>query len=117
MPNDDLNQFTQIVLAASELPKWVHDSIGNARGVEQHVLNQSYLKFLEEQIKLSPRGPKWAEELQKRLDALTPCRGKMLLSGTVVAGSDNCYLKMDPESKRVLYWEIYTVKKSAASPS
>jgi hypothetical protein len=110
MPNDDVALFTQIVLAASDLPEWVRDNIGNVRGVEQHVLDQNYLKFLGEQIKFSPRGPKWSEVLQKRHDVLAPHLGKMLMSGTVAAGTDHCYLKLEPESKCVLYWEVFKIK-------
>ncbi len=76
---------------------------GMREAVEQHVLDQKYLNFLEEQIRLSPRGPKWAEVLRKRHDVLA---AKMLLSGIGGRSSDNCYVKLDPESrKRVLYWE------------
>jgi hypothetical protein len=116
VPGEDAAQFHQIVLAADELPAWVRENVGNARSIDQHVLNQSYLDFLKEQISLSLRGPKWSEEMQKRHDILAPLRGKKLMSGIIIAGADNCYLKLDPEAKRVLYWDIYQTKKKPATP-
>jgi hypothetical protein len=98
---------SEIILAATDLPAWVQTNAASARGLEERVLDPSYLSFLDEQITLSPRGPEWTKVLQKRRHALGDCCGKNLISGIVSQGERNCFLKIDPQSKKILYWEIW----------
>ena len=106
MEANQIKNFSQVVLAAPELPAWVRDNVGSVHGFEEKILDQSYLNFLEEQIALSPRGPEWNRVLQKLRAALTNYCGKQLASGIVSQEKKHCFIKIDPESKRILYWEL-----------
>jgi hypothetical protein len=100
-------RFCEAVAVASDLPTWVRNNAASVRGLEEKIFDKSYLDFLDEQISLSPRGPEWTKILQKRRAALTNYCGKNLISGIISQGERNCFLKVDPESKRILYWELW----------
>jgi hypothetical protein len=110
MQNDDISKFSQIVMASHDLPPWVRDAIQSVDGVEEHILDQSYLRFLEEQIDLAPRGPEWTNVLEKRREALSNYCGKPLLSGIISSAQKRCYIRTDPESKSVVYWDAYELE-------
>jgi hypothetical protein len=104
---DRLNEFCQIVNAAPDLPKWVRENVDSVRGFDEKLVEQSYLSFLEQQIALQPRGPEWTKVLQRRLESLKNYCGKKLASGIVSEGEKNCFIKLSPESKKILYWELW----------
>jgi hypothetical protein len=99
--------FSETVLAASDLPAWVGKNVASVRGLDEKILDQSYLDFLDEQIALSPRGPEWTKVLQKRRAALAGHCGKNSISGIISEGEKNCFVKIDSESKKILYWELW----------
>src|ERR1035437_4854373 len=69
-------------------PEWARDilegstaSVGPAvtsAEVDLHTIDSSYLAFLRDQIKSSPRGPKWSRLLSERLEALASLIGEPL---------------------------------------
>lgn len=64
------------------MPQWARSAIaatladsavsGLSVSVEQHVFDESYLEFLDTQIRLAPRGPRCAAMLRARRLALEP---------------------------------------------
>jgi len=97
--------FRQVVSKASELPAWVRDAVEHAHGIEAKVLDQSYIQFLNDMIAREPRGPEWTQVLAKRRAALAPLCGKTLVGGFVTRGSRQYFIKIEPDSQAVLYWE------------
>jgi hypothetical protein len=75
--------------------------------VEEHSFDQTYIDFLDTQIRLSPRGPEWTERLRRRRQGLLPFTGRRLLRGTLQAGTDDYAVEVDPEPGSVVYWERY----------
>jgi hypothetical protein len=91
----------------SELPSEVRASANQATAVEEHQFGQSYIDFLDEQIRLSPRGPLWTERLKARREHLLPFRDRVLLRGSVAVGKDSYTIEVDPKSVVVIHWERY----------
>lgn len=54
--------FVSAVERCLELPQAVREAARQS-AVEQHSFDQSYIGFLDTQIRLSPRGPEWTERL------------------------------------------------------
>ena len=98
--------FSQTVMNSRDLPSWAQSHVESARDVQMRVFDQSYIEFLDEQITLSPRGPEWTGILQKRRDVLLAFCDKPLINGVISAGRKHCSIKVDPESKTIVHWEI-----------
>ena len=99
--------FTKVILESAELPRWARNCVGSARGVEAKVLERSYLDFLDDMIAREHRGPEWTEVLKRRRNALSSYCGKLLVSGFVDRFSEQLFVKIDPVTQRILYWEIW----------
>jgi hypothetical protein len=80
--------------------------------VEEHAFDQSYISFLDTQIRLSPRGPEWTNRLKKRREGLLSFTGRQLLRGTIQVGNDDYTVEVDPQSRTVVYWERYEAIRS-----
>jgi len=74
--------------------------------VEMHSFDESYIEFLDLQIRLCPRGPEWTEVLQRRRNALALFVGRNLLRGRVQVGDTVYSIEIEPELKAVIHWEI-----------
>ncbi len=97
--------FSEIVRACAELPADVRLQADKARGVEETRFDQSYIEFLDTQMRLSPRGPEWPEILKRRREILRPFCGVTLLSGHVRVGHFDTWVKIDLQRKAVVFWE------------
>jgi hypothetical protein len=75
------------------------------RSVSQSCFDASYLEFLDEQIRLGPRGPEWTARLRRRREALASYCDKRLLYATVSADGAEYSLRIDPETERIVHWE------------
>ncbi len=98
--------FVTAVERCQELPQSVREAARQS-AVEQHCFDQSYIAFLDTQIRLSPRGPEWTERLKRRREGLLPFTGRQLLRAKVQVGSDDYSVEVDPEAGAVVYWERY----------
>ena len=97
--------FVEAVTGGGDLPARLRDHVADVRGVGEHRFDESYIEFLDTQIRLSTRGPEWTERLKRRRAALLPFCGVTLLRGSVrVAGSDFT-VEVDPKTKAVIHWE------------
>ena len=98
--------FVSAVERCLELPQAVRGAAKQSV-VEEHSFDQSYITFLDTQIRLSPRGPEWTERLRRRREGLLPFTGRRLLRSSVHVGSDDYTVEVDPEAAAVVYWERY----------
>lgn len=97
-------EFINAVLR-SELPSELRASAKQAIGIEHHHFDQSYIDFLDEQVRLNPRGSLWTERLKVRREHLLPFRDGLLLRGNVAVGKDRYTIEVDPKSLAVIHWE------------
>jgi hypothetical protein len=98
--------FIVAVERCTDLPQAVREGARQS-AVEEHSFDQSYIDFLDTQIRLSPRGPAWTERLKKRREGLVPFIGRQLLRSRVRVGSDDYTVQVDPKAELVVYWERY----------
>lgn len=69
-------------------------------------VSDSYLGFLQEQITLAARGPEWTDVLTRRLDALRSYANVPLWVIAISQGGQSFYLRIDPQSFRIVHWEV-----------
>ena len=98
--------FVSAVERCVELPEAVREAAKRSE-VKAHSFDQSYIDFLDAQIRLNPRGREWNQRLQRRRDGLSAFMGRELLSSSVLVGSDGYTVEVDPEAGTVVYWEKY----------
>jgi len=51
--------FVEAVRAADTLPAVLREHADEVTGLEKTRFDESYIEFLDTQIRLSPRGPEW----------------------------------------------------------
>jgi hypothetical protein len=99
--------FIEVVRNSNELPSEVRLHAHEAQAVEESRFDESYIEFLDEQIQINARGPKWAERLRRRREGLHAFCHVTLLSGHIVSGQYDTWIKVDPKKKVVVFWERY----------
>ncbi len=97
--------FAQAVRDCQELPADVRAHVGAARGIEESCFDQSYIEFLDTQIRLSPRGPEWTEILRRRREGLRSFCGTPLVSAHIRVGRFDTWILVDPKRPAVVFWE------------
>jgi len=97
--------FSQVVRDCQELPADVRANVSEARGIEESCFDESYIEFLDTQIRLSPRGPEWRETLQRRREGLRSFCRVPLVSGHIRVGRFDTWVKVDPKRRSVVFWE------------
>ena len=98
--------FIDALERCPELPEAVREAAKQTE-VEAHSFDQSYIDFLDTQIRLSPRGPAWTERLKKRREGLLRFQDQSLLRSSIRVGSDAYTVEVDPKAAAVIYWERY----------
>jgi hypothetical protein len=99
--------FIAAVRATRSLPDLLREHAEHATAVEEHRFDESYIEFLDAQIRFSPRGPEWTAQLIRRRAALLPYCRVTLLRGSLQVG-DTCFTaEVHPERKAVVHWEQY----------
>lgn len=104
--------FVEVIRTTEDLPALLRDHADAVRGLEEHRFDQSYIEFLDEQIRLNPRGPAWTERLKYRRTALLPFRDVALLRGSVQVGEIIFTVEIQPRTKTVIHYEEYYNEKS-----
>ena len=99
--------FVEAVRNSANLPALLRERSPDVTGLEEHRFDQSYIEFLDTQIRLSPRGPEWTEILQRRRAALLPFLDVTLLRGRVRVDDADFTVEIDPMTKIVIHWEKY----------
>jgi hypothetical protein len=105
--------FVEAVRAAPDLPALLRDHAPEVTGLEEHRFDESYIEFLDTQIRLSPRGPEWSARLARRRAALLPLCGVTLLGGRVQVGDMGFTVEIEPKTKVVIHWEEYEYDQAA----
>ncbi|GMV79067.1 MAG: hypothetical protein AMXMBFR7_02510 [Planctomycetota bacterium] len=97
--------FVEAVRAMPDLPELLRAHAGDVTGLEECRFDYSYIEFLDTQIRLSPRGPAWTEQLNRRRAALLPFCNVTLLRGIVTVGDSYFTVQIHVETKDVIHWE------------
>src|SRR5262245_20035896 len=99
--------FIEVVRSCESLPPELRSHADEAFAIEESRVDESYIEFLDTQIRLSPRGPDWTARLRKRREELRPYCGVTLLYGVVPAGGSHYSVYTIPEQRAVVHWEEY----------
>jgi hypothetical protein len=99
--------FVETVRMAESLPASLREHADDVTALEEHRFDESYIAFLDAQIRLSPRGPEWTERLKHRRAALLSFTGVTLLRGRVQIGKVEFTVEIHPETRVVIHWEEY----------
>jgi hypothetical protein len=91
----------------------LREHAGDVTALEEHTYDESYIEFLDTQIRLSPRGPEWTVRLIRRRAALLPFCGVTLLRGRVQVGDADFTVEIDPKTRAVIHWEEYEYDHAA----
>lgn len=105
--------LVEAVRASAELPASLREHVTEATAVEQHRFDRSYIDFLDEQIRLSPRGPEWTGFLRHRRAALSPFCDVTLVRGRVQVANRAFTVEVHPETRAVIHWEEYEMDVDA----
>lgn len=95
------------------MPALLREHAPDVTGLEEHRFEQSYIEFLDKQIRLNPRGPDWTARLVRRRAALLPFCDVTLLRGRVQAGGADFIVEIDPATRAVVHWEEYEYDHAA----
>ncbi len=97
--------FVEAVQAMASLPAPLREHAGEGTALEEHRFDESYLEFLDRQIRWSPRGPEWTARFIRRRAARLSFCGITLLRGRVQVGDANFTVEIDPKTSAVIHWE------------
>ena len=104
---NDLELFIETVQQADKLPEDVRRRAGGVAALRPMVFDEALISLLDSQLRMSTRGPEWADRINRQMEALHPHRGKRLLKGRILIGLDAFWIYIDPDSRSVVYWECY----------
>ena len=94
--------FIEAVRVSQTLPSEVLTHAHEACSIEQTQFDESYIEFLDTQIRLSPRGPEWTARLRQRREDLRPYCGVKLVRGVVPVGDKHFTLHVIAEHRAVV---------------
>jgi hypothetical protein len=97
--------FIKAVTLAPDMPADIKAGAETVDDLRLKVVDQSYIAFLDEQIRLCARGEEWNNVLKKRREALIPNVGTELVDGIITTPVGRVFVKIEPRAPRVLYWE------------
>lgn len=75
--------------------------------IEEKIVAEDYLDFLRGQIRLNARGVEWTDLFQRRLDALQPFVGKMLITAHFYQKPHSVTLRVIPETGELVNAEFF----------
>ena len=99
--------FIETIRVMGSLPAPLREHAGEVTALEEHRFEESYIEFLDTQIRLSPRGPEWTARLTRRRAALQSFCGVTLLRGIVPVDGTLFTVEVFPEWRAVVHWEGY----------
>ena len=98
----------QAIRNCPDLPEDVRDRADAIRSVEWNEFDQSYIDFLDEQIRLGARGPDWSERLAERKSDYLPLIGKTYLRCTLEEEGLIWDFAITDEPPKVVHHEFYS---------
>jgi hypothetical protein len=99
--------FIEAVRTMPTLPASLREHADDVKSLKKHRFDRSYIEFLDEQIRLSPRGPEWTAQLKRRRAALLPFCDEPLLRGSVRVGDLGFNVEIDQKNGTVIHWEEF----------
>lgn len=99
--------FIETVRREINLPDEIRMNAENATDIKMSIFDQSYLDFLDEQIRLCPRGPEWNERLRARRNGLKEFVDKPIIDGRIRLVNKHFHIRVSPVEEGVIYWEEY----------
>ena len=111
---DAKQRFIEVVKAATVVPPGLATHAGDVRGCEVSSFDESYIEFLDTQIRLGARGPEWTQRLIRRRACLSPYCGATLIFGRVESPTTDYSVYVEPLASRVVYWEEYAAEGGTA---
>ena len=99
--------FIDTVTSSGGLPAQLAAGAANVQACEGTTFDQTYVDFLDTQIRLAARGPEWTERLKRRREGLRPHCGVLLVFGRVRTAVADYTVYVDPARRVVVYWEEY----------
>lgn len=73
--------------------------------IQEKPVDAGYIDYLKEQIRLSPRGPLWANILQDRVNALTDFIGTPVVFVCITSDSEYLFARIDPRNNNIIHLE------------
>ena len=110
---DSKTLLIDAVRTRADLPASLREHVTEVTAVEEHRFDQTYIKFLDEQIRLSPRGPEWTERFLRRRAALSPFCGVTLVRGRIRVADTDYTVEVDLETRSLIHWEEYKIEVDA----
>lgn len=105
--------FIEAIRKDKTVPELLREHADKVETLEERQFDESYLGFLDEQIRLSPRGPKWTEVLKCRRAALSGYSNMHLFWGKVGVGNLMFTIRVHPELRTVILWEQWPLSDGA----
>jgi hypothetical protein len=102
----DESLFVEVLSNATGLPQ-LRGQPKEILTVRRNCFDESYLRFLDEQIQLAVRGPEWTERLRKRRAGLEDYCGVTLLDAFIRVGASDFLIYVDPETQTIVYCEEF----------
>ena len=90
---------------SASVPSSLRDKADHIVAAKLSRFDDSYIEFLDTQIRLGSRGKEWSKRLARRRKLLLPFCNRDLLSVHVAFDETIYWLKIDPETKKVVFWE------------
>jgi hypothetical protein len=99
--------FINVVRNAADVPALLAADAVHVRGCEQTLSDDSYMEFLDTQIRRAARGPEWTERLARRRAGLSPYCNTPLIVGSIRSASADYTVYVDPRRRSIVFWEGY----------
>ena len=99
-----IDKFLTLIKDA-DLPTSVQSALEQTDDVKYKAFDESYLSFLDRQIRNKVRGPEWNRLYTARRKNLGDYAGKKLLNASVVTGSVSYSIYFEPMEGKLVHWE------------
>jgi hypothetical protein len=108
----DWKEMRSVLLTIAALPSWTREIVSEGSEflpeevtLEEEAFDASYIEFLEEQIRLGPRGPEWNRILEARKTALERYVDQVLVNVRVQRGHECFVARLAPPALAVVHTE------------
>lgn len=93
------------IIQRAEMPSDAVAALSTSGRVEEKSFDESYLRFLDEQIAAKARGPEWDDLYAARRRNLAEYADVSLIDVSATSEAVHYWVKIDSESETVIHWE------------
>lgn len=97
--------FEHVVRQCDQLPAAVRERAGAGQDIRLDTFDESYLDFLDDQIRNCRDNLELKDRLHVRRTALADYCNRIYVEGRIAVGIMEYWIKIDVESRQVFYWE------------